>query len=336
MVCALLTACGAAGGPEGGGDNLPNRGVIPYQKVSGQDEALPDFVIDPDEAVTPLDPSALVSGAQVDLFFAQENTDEDTSKIALATSSDAGENFTTPQIILESDAQGRKLGAPSVIAFAGRYLMVVEVGEEEGIALATSTDGVNFELRPVPLLFPEGDAEAGGIGGPSLVSVPGGFHLYYHARPADNGADEPVGASIMRATAGDDLLFERDGVILGPGTDCLDAAGEGTACWDAGGVEDPEVRVATMGSGRQVFRLVYTGLASVGGAETGVGFAASFDGDGWSRFEFNPIVGRTARERAPTNVRVGDVYRLYFTDRVTAQFGIGGAINAPENPTESF
>ena len=330
-LACLLAACGAAGGPDGGGDNLPDRGIIPYQKITAVEQN-PPFLFGPDESagLVMVEPSALVVDGRVSIFFEARDEAGPGGKIVRADSPDGGLTFGRPEVVLEPEGLER-VGAPSVVVDPGGvWTMAVEIGQEEGIALATSGDGRAFSLDPEPVLAPQGDSEAGGLGGPSLVLVSRGFDLYYHARPQGE-----EGLTAIYKASGDAEGFTRSGRVIGPGEGCLSAAGIPEACWDGGGASSPEVHLSrNVATGRTLVRMMYTGTGS--GNNVGIGFAASFDGEDWSRFPFNPILAETRRESDPTNIRVGDTFLLYFTDRVAARFGVGFALNQADSPSEVF
>ncbi len=331
-----LAACGAQGGSDGGAERLPDRGLIPYEKITAIDEN-PPFIFGPQEGRVLVEPSGVVEGGQVVLFLESRiEGDEGSRQIVRALSQDGGLTFGPASIAL-SAPQG--VGSPSVLRVGDRWLMAVELGGTGALGLATSDDGVTFALDGAPLLEPEGDAEAGGLGGPSLVKVGQGFDLYYDARPLaveGQGTPTPVRPFIARATAGADLAFIRAGIVLQGGEGCVNGDGVPEGCWDGEGVESPELRRAiASASGRTVLRLMYTGVGR-GGVNVGVGVAASFDGERFSRFEFNPIMAQNRRERDPTNVLIGNDYLLYFTDRVNAAFGVGLALNRADSPSEQF
>jgi hypothetical protein len=308
--------------------------VIPYHKLTAGPEQ-PPFLLGPDEdaGVIVVEPCAVLDGAVVAVFFEAREKVGGAGLVYRMDSPDGGMNFGRPRVALEPEAGRLRVGAPSVVIGPdGVWTMAVELDDEAGVALATSVDGHTFEMGET-VLTPAGQGEEGGVGGPSLLSGPDGLELYYHARPLVEGA--PGRASIHLARRSGEA-FVREGVVLGPGQDCLGADGAAEDCWDAGGVESPEVkRSSVVGTGRQLKRMMFTGVGA-DPKNVGVGFAASRDGVSWSSFEINPVLAETRRESGPSNIMVGETFILYFTDRVNARFGIGLAVSEADNPSERF
>jgi len=180
----------------------------------------------------------------------------------------------------------------------------------------------------LPLLEASGGFEAGGIDSPSVIMSPNGYRLYYEARD-DDGVTR-----ILFAEGDETFNFERVGVALDVGTGCDDVAGQPEACWDGSGVASPEVRVAITAAGRTVYRLFYTGYGEAG---FNLGFGASWDGERFERFVYNPVIATEAVERQPTNVRAFDRYILLFEERTSNTVrGIAAAINDAPTPSEQF
>lgn len=101
--------------------------------------------------------------------------------------------------------------------------------------------------------------------------------------------------------------------------------------WQPPAIEQPEVRRATTGAGRTVYRMVYAGRP--GGGDADLAFAASFDGSTFHNWPFDPALEGDADESSPSNIRLGDRYLLYFARRGGR---IGVAERAADNPTEAF
>ena len=357
LVLASLT-CGCAMLAEGvgGAEKLPNRGVIPYEKVSivpapaddadvmvsadvDSDADVPEpegepWVLIPDDPTTDrfTGPSALVVDGRLVLFWEREV--DGATRIERAESDDGGLTFGTPLTVLDSaggpDWLGGRVGSPAVLRRSdGSWSLAFVTGNREAIGLATSADGVTFDLPTGPALSAAA-SEDGGIGGPSLAEVDGALWLYF-----DVGLGDKDPTHIALAVSTDGSSYERRGVVLSPGVDCNEADGSRTRCWDADRVAQPEVRVARTASGRRVFRMWYAGAKRSKGD---IGFAASVDGVVWSRFAFNPIVADPSRDEAePTNVLLGSRYLLFFYDeRSRKAHGIGLAVGAAGAPSEHF
>lgn len=318
VLAAAFAGCGTLGGDHGGGEELPNRGIIPYEKVTEGDAGLA-FVVPAPEAAR-LDGPSAVADDGVALFVAVREGER--SRVVRADSAD-GLTFGPTEDVLAAD---RPLAGPSVLRAAGRWHMAVTLDDGAAIGHARSDDGRRFTLDAAPLLAAEGPDEAGGIDGPSLVADGEGFRLYYAARAEAGGPQR-----ILLAVAGADLRFERRGVVLGPGADCVDFQGAAKACWDAESVGAPEVRRARTATGREVWRLFYAGRR---GDTSGLGFAASEDGLSWSRFAHNPVLGDGA-ERDPTNVRHDERYLLYFLQG-RRPLGVAAAVDERGLASEAF
>ena len=330
---ALVVGCGALGEGDGGAENLPNKGVVPYvlaELLNDEGETTPYSLPAPDPAITLyLSPFAYHQGDDVRLLLEANDRDGGTGRILSARSDDGGLSFKATTVVLAPEdapewVDGR-LGDPSLWhTDDGSALLAFSYGQGEGIGLARSDDGVAFTIDDTPLLE-RGDDE-GTLSDPSLVAADGVFWLYY----TESFDDEEQG-QISLATAADDLVFERHGAVLLPDPGCED---DPDPCWDGVGIEGAEVRVATTDLGRQIFRMFYSGHR---GGRSNLGFASSWDGLTWERFPYNPIVSDATDTQAPSNVLVESTYLLYFQREENAR-SQGIALGALEttNPTEQF
>src|SRR5690606_32212780 len=132
-------------------------------------------------------------------------------------------------------------------------------------------DGV-FTARAAAAVEPGADEV---VASPSLARDGARWLLYY---TLVRGSEAPV---IARSSAGDDLAFAFDGVVLAPGAGCVDAAGVEEICWDAASVAAPDVRVGENEAGQRVYRLFYRGAKA---SQGDLGFAASYDGLTFARY----------------------------------------------------
>ncbi len=103
------------------------------------------------------------------------------------------------------------------------------------------------------------------------------------------------------------------------------------ADWTPPAILQPEIRRATTGAGRSVYRMVYAGRP--GGGDADLAFAAAFEGGAFSDWPFDPALGGDPDEFAPSNIRFGARYLLYFA-RPGGRLGL--AERVADNPTESF
>ena len=330
----FLLACGGCaalgdGDKGGGGSNLPNRGFLGYEPLNAEDEDGSPVVLAPPEGERWENPSAVVRGDRVEVFFERISVD-DVHEVFRAVSDDGGVQFSSPQRVLapaqvaETDVEGRLL-APSVIFSDGRYLMTFGFGADAGIGLASSVDGVAFEVDPSLTLRPRGADEAAGVAEPTLVvSDDGEMALYYVGRESAEG-----GLPLLMRAVFSDGDWQRDGVVLSPPEECLDAFSEPETCWDAEGIVSPEVRLVSSATGRRLWRLSYSA-----GGEEGVGFAASWDGIEWTRFEFNPRLDGQSQQ--PTNVQWGEKFLLFYLHDRGSDVGIALAVSDSGHPGEQW
>lgn len=259
--------------------------------------------------------------------------------------------FGTYERVLDADeaavapvvAEGRRLGAPMAVVEGGRVALYFEVCADDicDVGRAESSDGIAFGdwqtvaedmrapyvirrgsgwdlygVRGDGIVRAEGDgvtfgaavevARGEGVGSPSVVEH-GGRRVLYATRPLDDGGE------LVRAVEAGEGFGEWQAVAV-PGTP------EG---WDPGEVAGAEVRSAVTDAGRAVLRLVYAG-------DGDLGFAASYDGEAWSAYAFNPAL---EGGRAPSNVRLGGRYLLYFE---RTRGGLGVAVREADNPSERF
>jgi hypothetical protein len=336
LVAPCVCACSSLGGGGGGADNLPNRGIVPYDRLVSTDDDGPRFVLESEDpsALIYVEPNAVNADNDTIILFAEARVPaETTGHIVRCALDEALRCDDAVAVLVPSEDEGdwlnQRVGAPSVLPRAdGDWLMVFAFGQGDGIGLAKSLDGVEFVMQDLPLLEPSGTYEAGGIDSPSVIRTPTGYRVYYEARGEDGLT------RILYADADDSLTFERVGVALDVGTGCDDVSGQPEACWDDGGVGSPEVRVATTATGRTVYRLFYTGLGDSG---FDLGFGASWDGQRFERFVYNPVIATEAVERQPTNLRLLDRYILLFEERTSNSVrGIAAAINDAPVPSEHF
>ena len=337
LVTCSVWACSSLGGGGGGAENLPNRGIVPYDRLGTPDSDAPEFVIESDDpgALIYVEPHAIhTEDGEIALFVEARVPAETTGHIVRCVLDDSLQCQEVKPALMPTEGDdgawlNQRVGAPSVVSLDdGSWLMAFAFGQGDGIGLAVSLDGQDFVLQALPLLEPSGSYEASGIDSPSLVQTATGYRLYYEAKD-DDGVTR-----ILFADADEALSFERMGVALDIGTGCDDVSGQPETCWDANGVGSPEVRVATTAADRTVYRLFYTGYGAAG---FNVGFGGSWDGERFERFVYNPVIGTEAVERQPTNLRLQDRYLLLFEERTSNTIrGIAAAINDAPTPSEQF
>lgn len=304
FVAFPLSACAAEGGGEGGADNLPDRGIAGW---SATGDAETPFVLGGDGARL-ASPSAIVVGDRVRVYAQRESDDGP----VLVMAEGDGIDFAAPT---ELGLAGRD---PSVTLSDGLFWLTF-VGDDDAIAIATSSDGLAFERLAPTGLAPERTA-------PSLVIDGDALHLYLSTGTTLVHTEAP------RAT----LAFGPETEVLAPGVDCLGRDGEPEPCWDRGAIVEAEVRLARSGAGTPVYRMFYAARAQPQGASD-VGFAASYDGLSFSRYAFNPVIDVTFDMGSPTSVLFDEVYLLYWSERrTTALGGIAGALHEPSAPADRW
>lgn len=330
LFATLLGACGTQGAHDGGGANLPNRGIVPYDAPPRMDAGTDDAGVDAGEPEPPeppviagpddaaergyTAPSALVIDGAVRLWA--ERLGDAPAVVHIPLGPDGLASVGPPEVVLEG------VGRPSVIRDGDGFLLA---GTRDGaIVFARSADGGTFAIVDAPPVAPEAPYERGGIGEPSLVAHADGFVLFYGARRTEDG---PV--LLVMTRGGADLRFAGRTVVLQPGGGCVDTFGVAGPCWDGAGVDQPEVRLARTASGRAIWRLFYSGQRPDGDAA--LGFAGGFTPDAFQRYPFNPIVAPRGEDALhPSNVRLADRYLLYsargtFRASIQVRVNDGGA-----------
>lgn len=315
-------ACAAAGGDEGGAASLPERGVAPWERIEPDDEP---FVLrpPPSSGLRYDEPAALVVDDQVRLYFDERGPDG--ARVLAADSAD-GLAFDAPREVL-ADAQ-----APSpAIGPDGRVWLAFATADEGAIGLAASDDGLSFDVEATSLTA-EPDER---LGGPSLIVVDDRLVVFYTTTTTTTTAEgDVVTSAIARASATPGAPLEREGVVFEAGRDCVERDGAPAPCWDGGVVTSPDVRLAVTAADRRVYRLFYRGAR---GASGDLGFAASWDGFAFSRYPFNPVVAERFDERAPSQVRLGDTFLLYWSEqRTAATHGLAVGVHVTTAPSERF
>lgn len=322
----LFLACGTIAEGTGGDEHLPRRAIVPFTKlVDGQqpDGLDAPFVLAEEDADL-LDPSALLMGDRVVLYLAR-GTGE-TADIVRTTSPD-GRHFEAGEPVLspELDWEEGWITAPEVLRHGGVfYLWYVGGRTRTALGLATSSDGRTFTREPAPVLEVAADQR---ITAASVVRLGGRFTLFYGVA-TPNGEDDPPPTVIHRADSLDGIDWTARGQVLGGGERCANDRGDEIRCWDQTYVDAPAARVAVTPTGRTLVDLWYTGGIT---GNSGIGFAASFDGLRFSRFRHNPVLGDGSPERSPTVVDRGAEVLMYYADRVDDRSAIALAVHRRED-----
>jgi len=308
LTTALFTACAAEGGPDGGADNLPDRGITGWVR-SATDNAKP-YVLTVDDALLG-GPSALVVADKVVVYghraFADGSFD-----LFRAEGDATGATFSTPVAL---GIAGRD---PSVSIVAGVYWLAYLATDSDTIVIATSPDGTTF--TPLTTSGIAADRAA-----PSLIVEDARVRLYLST------GTTLVETEAVRSEA---LSFGPEVEVLAPQTGCIDASDKPKECWDQGAVVDGEVRRAHSPDGSVVYRLFYRGKV---GGDTDIGFAASYDGVTFARFPYNPVLTGSPDERSPTSIIADDTYVLFWDEaRATNSGGLLRASHIPTAPSDRW
>lgn len=322
-----LAGCAQLGGREGGADNLPSRGITGYEATSLGDGGSP-YVLQPTGSLAFSEPCAIVREERVHLYVENVNQIGDAGSVVLFISEDGGESFGEPVVVASTTPiPSAKVSAPSVSCNGDACTMVAMAGDPAAMYIARGPAKGPFVWQDEPILLPTENFEAGGISSASAVVENSRILVYYTAR--ENADSPPV---IAGALIHDDGTVEKFGALLAPATDCTSPMGAPVACWNQDGVLEPEVRIATTGADRKVYRMFFTGMSN---GDASLGFAASWDGFTFSPYAFNPVL--EGGKSQPTNLRVGERYLLYYTPLAGWDTGkIGLAISHVGHATETF
>lgn len=313
-------ACGTLADGDGGGENLPSRGIIPFDKLEPPDDddsSLLPFVVA--DAELELDePTAIATDDGIDLYLQVE--EESRTLIQRASSLD-GVDFDALETILEPELGWEEswIGAPSVVRFGDELLLFYLGGvEERVVGLARSSNGNSWTREPEPVFEPETV-----IASPCVISL-GGELVMFHAVLTENEDEDLVATTIAYATSSDGMSWTENGQALSVGTDCVNDDGVEVRCWDNTYVTSPGVRVSRTSTGRTVIDMWYTG----GVAEnSNIGFAGSFDDLGFERYALNPILDDRGPEAAAFVVPFRDRLLMYYSDEHDDRRAIALATN---------
>jgi predicted GH43/DUF377 family glycosyl hydrolase len=103
------------------------------------------------------------------------------------------------------DAHGVDASDPRTVAVGGRTWLT----SISHLRIARSTDGIHFEVEPVPALFPATPYESFGIEDPRITAIDGTYWINY-------SAVSPHGIATALASTTDFRTFQRHGIIFPP------------------------------------------------------------------------------------------------------------------------
>jgi hypothetical protein len=327
-LAALLLSCAQLGGREGGADELPNRGITEYENVA-LGEPPTDIVLVPaaSSSQTYGEPTTVLINEQVYLYVHSTSWNGQGS-ILLFVSQTQGTSFGEPTTVADAPSSTEGLlSSPAISCAANTCVMAALAGEPASIYLADGPPEGPFIWRQEPVVEASEPFEAGGISSPSLVLESDHIKIYYTAASAPDAPSTIAGGKLNAQGS-----FEKWGSLILAGTDCSDSSGNAVSCWNEEGNREPEVKKAISGTGRTLYRLLFTGT---NGTADKIGFAASWDGKIFESFAYNPIL--KGGQTQVSNIRVGDSYLMYYVPSATWDTGkIGLAVNEQGNATEDF
>jgi hypothetical protein len=317
LVPLALGGCGLAlfDDPSGGGENLPTSASGPYGKPEIDFDTLADepFIID-DPAASLVAPTVLPrdDGGFRFWFGREPNNTAGLSDIWRAEIADV---FDLPDVapvaaLAPSQAwEGTRVTRPSVIELpSGTLVMYYEGGAEDAPAIgrAESSDGGNsWQKDP-------GNPVLDGAGDPGAAFGDGQWMLFVVRTGMDG---------IFRATSSDGASFELETAPVIASRPTLAGA------FDRGGVSAPSVVVELTPANRLHFSMFFNGFD--GDEDLTIGFAASFDGAQWERFNgLEPILTPGSPiEAQPTGLVVGPQAYLFYNQLAGGRQRIGVALN---------
>lgn len=283
----VVSACGAAASDGGGDTDLPTRGAGPFGKLE-PDPATPVLepvlIADPDGLEHWRSPILAKEGdSTYSVIFSALGEGGAVIRRAAGVSLTEGPGAIETLLEPEDPWEATRLEHPSLVwPGVGHPVGLFYEAGAGAIGYAGAVDGLVFERHAGnPVLVGDGLEEGARVGEPAGIWHQGDLWLYYAApeRGAIFAVRFPGGdLSNPERLDGDARTPERD-PVLGPNT--FDEQ------FDVGGVGAPFVRI-TSWAGRPVFDLWYRGWDASG--DSTVGFAGSFDGLGYKRFDENPVL----------------------------------------------
>ena len=177
-----------------------------------------------------------------------------------------------PALVPALDWEETQVDHPSVTR-SDRYRMAYMGGQGAGIGLATSEDGVLWDRPDNPVLVPEREWEQSGLAYPSLIAEESRYLLYYTDR-----SGQGLGLAIS-TDDGESFSRSQDTPLFTP---LLNTTEEDVLDLDTAPLRGANVVLTHTALGRPIYSCHYA-------AGSALGYAASYDGQTFTRFEFNPL-----------------------------------------------
>ncbi len=255
-----------------------------------------------------------------------------------------------PAPVLESDAgDDWRVGAPSVVYQANKYIMFFVVGEGRAIGRATSTNGRDWIRDANPVVVPQGDE--GAVDAPSAVVTPDGASILLYFEVGR-------GREIKRLQSLDRVGFQWPDPATSPESRVrvvqpqdLD---DGILWRGVSRVHSPHVTLERDRDGEWIYKMLVSahgyesaeassfGTTDQVRANLSIGYLASRDGVHFSPFPFNPVFDRIvpnsfvnhASELSPATLDLGGKTLLFYgiadVDEMVWS-NLGYAVNPPRH-----
>jgi hypothetical protein len=292
-VLVVGIGCGAGAQEGGGGDNLPTRLAGPYEKLPDDPDTDIDEPIvleDPAGERAYYGPSALrADDGSYTVYFTAEDGDG-AAHLLRAEGVDLANEPREVAVVLEADVgwEATRLAHPAVVKpglDGAAYGLFYEAGVG-AIGYADSPDGRTFTRHADnPILSPIQSEEGARLGHPTAVWHQERVLLYYTA-----GSPGALFVAGISGAGGGGISVERLDAspmeegrtpVLAPNPSPLPDLFDETALGGA------SISISNE-AGRAVFDLWYAGRRADG--DWSIGFAGSYDGLEFKRFEDNPVL----------------------------------------------
>ncbi len=194
-------------------------------------------------------------------------------------------------------------------------------GEGHQFFYGESKDGVNWDIRPEPVLTlgPKGAWDAADLETPTVLKANGLYHMYYCAtqeKEKNNRWSPKTALNIGHATSRDGIHWEKD-----PANPVIRLGNRKRNDWNWAAAAEPTA-IYTEKNGKGLFELWYVGGNVIGDqVHFHIGYATSPDGSHFTEYPGNPVIRSNPGEQegeyvgyfTPEVVKDGNVYMLFYT-----------------------